>query len=73
MADNHDSDILSYYGGLENSSLKHTLTLPENDNDENSHINLIGHSPYMDNEQIIKFLSDNSTNFNIVRICPCQN
>ena len=66
MADNHDSDILSYYGGLENSSLKHTLTLPEDDNDENPHINLIGHSPYMDNEQIIKFLSDNSTKFNIL-------
>ena len=40
MADNHDSDSLSYYGGLENSSPKHTIILPENDNDKNSHINL---------------------------------
>ena len=66
MTGNHDNNILSHYGGLENSSLKHTLTLPEDENDENSHINLIGHSPYLDNEQTIKFLCDNSTNFNVL-------
>ena len=66
MTGNYDNNVISHYGGLENSSLKHTLTLPEDDNDENSHANLIGRSPYLDNEQTIKFLCDNSTNCNVL-------
>ena len=45
--DSLDESILRPYGGLNRNCLTHTLQLNDDDTDENNHIQLIKHSPYL--------------------------
>ena len=57
-----DKDILVNYGGLHTNSLTHVLHVNSTDD---SKINLLQHSPYIDDKEIQNVLLDKSDNFNI--------
>ena len=60
-----DKDILDNYGGLHNNSLTHVLHVNSTDDSE---INILQHSPYIDDKELPNVLLDKSDHFNILSL-----
>ena len=59
-----DESILQHYGGFDNNSLNSRFNT--DDDEENSQINMIKHSPYHDDKSFIDLLANNNKRFSVL-------
>ncbi len=62
-----DKDFLQHVGGVENNSFINVLHTETDDDNENLHQpQIISHSPYYEDENLISTLSENKNKFSIL-------
>ena len=61
-----DELILQSHGGVQINSLRHTLNIHNEDDDESYHIDIIKHSKYYDKETLFSTLKDKKKCFSIL-------
>ena len=61
-----DENVLRHFGGYDNNSLNSKLNLSEDENDENSQIQVIKHSPYYDDQSFMDQIKNNPNKFSIL-------